>query len=1055
MSNDFDVLDEQNLLDNLGKIAYTLDKTYIEELSSDKYFCLPYEDIFHDDISYNANIRTCRVLRWVYNKNEKPGEALKNVLGTFSNGENSIALVIHRKPASVEIFFVVKNSILGGNEQIKNSGQLLRKSLIGNFQGSKISDIYTTKDTEEFFNFESFKSVSVLSNMPSKYSEDYITQGLDRIVESVVPENDEDSYSIVFLAESLSLANIRETLSGYEELATAIQPYLEYQYSRGKNETKTETESTSIAKNESISNSVFKTHSVSIGINHGAADTVSKTITKGISLFAKFLGANLSKSDSKSHTNSSGISAGYGYSWGKSKTITYGITNTEGMSSSISLGDTETSTYTYKSYLIKNIQEKLELIMGNINKSQSNGLWKYAAYVFAKDSATSKNIASLIKATTQGKESYISPAIVQEWSLKDSSEEHDNFKEIRKYVSHFIHPIFCSTSYELKDGQILRAENNMLVTASSLISTDELSQVMVIPKKSMPELPVTQGVEFGQEPHGIDKIKTDFSIGNAYHMYSENMNKKIFLSKQELKSHVFITGSTGSGKSNTVYQLLYELQKDNSTKFLVIEPAKGEYKNIFCTGDKPLAKLYGTNQEKTPLLRINPFSFYGDTHILEHLDRLVEIFNVCWPMYAAMPAVLKEAIEKSYEDVGWNLINNKNSYGINYFPTFSDVARNIKSIIDSSEYDSDNKGAYKGALLTRLKSLCNGINGLIFTENEISPEDLFENNNVVVDLSRVGSNETKSLIMGLLVLKLQEFRMSQAASGSIKANAELRHITVLEEAHNLLKKTSITQSSDSSNLVGKSVEMITNCIAEMRTYGEGFVIADQAPGLLDMAVIRNTNTKIIMRLPDQTDRELVGKSANLNEDQIVELARLDTGVAAIYQNRWIQPVLCKINKTKELKYEDIYKSKPDEYKFKGELSKENAIIITNLLLNNEKPSLILDDLKNMNISSYSKVIISDLYNGNIESPSFVLTGIVLAEIYEKATNELKKTMISSKDYSIWTNKVYKILDGEYKDYFNDQQTKNDVCQAIFTQVILNEMNKINILKDWSEGGYLR
>ena len=160
----------------------------------------------------------------------------------------------------------------------------------------------------------------------------------------------------------------------------------------------------------------------------------------------------------------------------------------------------------------------------------------------------------------------------------------------------------------------MRAENNMLVTASSLISTDELSQVMVIPKKSMPELPVTQGVEFGQEPHGIDKIKTDFSIGNAYHMYSENMNKKIFLSKQELKSHVFITGSTGSGKSNTVYQLLYELQKDNSTKFLVIEPAKGEYKNIFCTGDKPLAKLYGTNQEKTPLLRINPFSFYGDTH---------------------------------------------------------------------------------------------------------------------------------------------------------------------------------------------------------------------------------------------------------------------------------------------------------------------------------------------------------------------------------------------------------------------------------------------------------
>ena len=82
--------------------------------------------------------------------------------------------------------------------------------------------------------------------------------------------------------------------------------------------------------------------------------------------------------------------------------------------------------------------------------------------------------------------------------------------------------------------------------------------------------------------------------------------------------------------------------------------------------------------------------------------------------------------------------------------------------------------------------------------------------------------------------------------------------------------------------------MLSNAIAEMRTYGEGFIIADQAPGLMDMSVIRNTNTKIILRLPDQADRELVGRAANLNEDQITELAKLPCGVAAVYQNEWIQ-----------------------------------------------------------------------------------------------------------------------------------------------------------------------
>ena len=125
-------------------------------------------------------------------------------------------------------------------------------------------------------------------------------------------------------------------------------------------------------------------------------------------------------------------------------------------------------------------------------------------------------------------------------------------------------------------------------------------------------------------------------------------------------------------------------------------------------------------------------------------------------------------------------------------------------------------------------------------------------------------------------------------------NSRLRHVTVLEEAHNLLRKTSAEQSQEGANLQGKSVEMLANAIAEMRTYGEGFIIADQAPGLLDMSVIRNTNTKIILRLPDEEDRKLVGKSAALKEAQIDELSKLPLGVAAVYQNEWPEAVLCKI-----------------------------------------------------------------------------------------------------------------------------------------------------------------
>ena len=171
------------------------------------------------------------------------------------------------------------------------------------------------------------------------------------------------------------------------------------------------------------------------------------------------------------------------------------------------------------------------------------------------------------------------------------------------------------------------------------------------------------------------------------------------------------------------------------------------------------------------------------------------------------------------------------------YPSFIDVLKMINAVMEESKYSSDSKGDYTGALCTRVKSLTNGIYGQIFTSDELSPEELFDSN-VIIDLSRVGSVETKSLVMGLLIMKMQEYRMSVHK----EYDSQLRHLTVLEEAHNLLKRTSYDQGSDSANLLGKSVEMLANSIAEMRTYGEGFVIADQAPGLLDMAVIRNTNT---------------------------------------------------------------------------------------------------------------------------------------------------------------------------------------------------------------------
>lgn len=616
---------------------------------------------------------------------------------------------------------------------------------------------------------------------------------------------------------------------------------------------------------KTLANTVAKTTSSQVG--HAVAKTLGKTVTDTLSKTAGVF-------------SSTNFGVNFGMNFARSSNV------------SASIGKNEGIVQSFENYNIQHALELLEEQMKRLEQSTALGMWDFAAYVLSEDRNVANNVAHTYLSLTQGETSYMSSSAVNLWrSDKESSDIYA--KTICSYLRELRHPVFglnplIVDTEEGRDYQVYPTA----VTATTSLSGKELAYSLNFPQKSIAGLPVIQCADFGRSVSSFDLITHDerqLSIGKIFHMHHEE-KLPVNLSANSLTSHILITGSTGSGKSNTVYQMLAEAYK-SGIPFLVIEPAKGEYKDVFSNFND--ISVYGTNPRKTPLLRINPFSFPDDVHVLEHIDRLVEIFNVCWPMYAAMPAVLKSAVESSYLYCGWDLMSSVNKYDDHLYPCFADVARNIKEIIDTSEYDKENKGAYKGSLLTRLQSLTTGINGLIFSTDELTGKQLFDDN-VIIDLSRIGASETKSLIMGMLVLKLQEYRISEISA----INSTLRHITVLEEAHNILRRTSIEQPTESSNIMGKSVEMVANAIAEMRTYGEGFIIADQAPGLMDMSVIRNTNTKIIMRLPDRGDRELVGKAANLNDDQIDELAKLPCGVAAVYQNEWIQPVLCKVKEYK-------------------------------------------------------------------------------------------------------------------------------------------------------------
>ena len=831
---------------------------------------------------------------------------------------------------------------------------------------------------------------------------------------------------------------------------------------------------------EMLSNSTSDTTSSSSTWGRGLSSTqgTSQTLTTGETIARSLgrsairtLGSTLTQSVGQAVTSglaiaenvfkSASLGVNFGANFARSSTVTASVGKNDGI------------TQTHVNYNVKHALELLENQMKRYEKSTAMGMWDFAAYVISENQNVASNVAHSYLALTQGEESYMSSDAVNLW--RGDIAENEASDSIYEYLRELRHPVFglnpdylhlADMKIDEKSGNELQEDDEFyngdlqslycyptIVTATTPLSGKELAYSLNFPQKSLAGLPVIQCARFGRSVNlsSVDAGDDDsISIGKVFHMdNTENVN--VDLSLNSLASHTFITGSTGAGKSNTVYQLL-EKAAENNINYLVVEPTKGEYKYLF--GSKPNVTVYGTNPSLSLLLRINPFSFSKDIHVLEHIDRLTEIFNVCWPMYAAMPAVLKRAIEKSYEDCGWDLTSSSNEYGGYLYPCFADVTRNVRSIIDSSEYDSENKGAYKGSLITRLTSLSTGLNGMIFTNNAISDEDLFDSN-VIVDLSRVGSSETKSLLMGMIVLKLQEYRMTQG-----RINAALNHITVLEEAHNLLKRTSTEQPVEGGNLVGKSVEMISNAIAEMRTYGEGFIIADQAPGLLDMAAIRNTNTKIILRLPDLSDRELVGKAANLSDAQITELAKLPRGIAAIYQNEWIEAVLCKVDK---------YDGEAGNYEFapdtivEKQIDESIRIDVAELLsqgtrlTREEVLSDIEPKLKKLDIDASIEVSIMKFIENPPKEPRMSKLGEVMSALFPEVKNEIEHAYSDVTDMKEWTDLAQNALNMCLADTAVGsrlgEQARRDIIQSIITHYVwVVQKDQSSIEKWYIEGG---
>ena len=1017
-----------------------------------------------DEMSLKETI-LFKVNKMVYEKDEYATDKFISIISAMTYTKGSIFMIVDGHKDHTDFYLGVKCD--DKDRTASSVASTFTNAMMGQFPGAQLSDISIKKPGAERSEQEHLihkmteaTTISICSGIPAQknskgeYTNATFIQGIEKF--AVAMQGKE--YTAVILASSISNDKVADIRFQYETISSALSIYESQQINMTNNESLSSSISNTIG--ESITHGLSHTEGTSSSHTHtsshttggseshttGTSDTKGKNKSFGISFILSANGGS-SKSTTKSesdtftttHSDTTSDSSTKGASQSdttsesntQSQSKTSGETNTQGVSRSLIVN--------VKDKHIQEILKKIDKQLERIQLCESTGLWSANAYFlsYETDRAIAETGASIFRSIMQGEQSGVELSSVNTWYNDKTS-----FPCLKDYVCGLTHPQFIYPNTV--------SDQPITVSPTTMMSSKEVAIMMGLPRKSVPGFPVIEHVTLGKEVVKLNNREggNSFELGCIFDQGIALPNNKVLLDVKSLTQHTFVTGSTGCGKSETVYKLIDSVRKANA-KFLIIEPAKGEYKNVFGT-----EHIFGTNPLISNLLKINPFKFTEGVHVLEHADRLIEIFNVCWPMYAAMPAVLKDAVLNSYEDCGWDLIKSKNKYSNDIFPTFSDLIWELETVIEASSYSEEVKSNYKGSLVTRVKSLANGINGEIFSGIEIGDEILFDEN-VIIDLSRIGSQETKSLIMGVLIMRLNEYR----ANSGIEANSSLRHVTILEEAHNILKRCSQEQSMEGSNVAGKSVEMISNAIAEMRTYGEGFIIVDQSPGAVDISAIRNTNTKIVMRLPEDSDRKIAGKSAAMKDNQVDEIAKLPTGVAVVYQNDWEEPVLCQIN---------MYDGKRLKYEFMEDVESpiNDTPIITEVLkfMMIEKTSQSNLDVKNCltqiksglsttSLPTYVKLNIfaaiqeyeetgtaSIWKNNEYEKFSWVISGIFASK------QEVIKLTKQAKDFDSLTESLKKLIKDKVETVPSELELS--ICQSLMRDYSIGDDNRLKIYNAW-------
>ena len=822
-------------------------------------------------------------------------EALENALSCMTvSGMNLVYLIMGEK-GRVSFYFGVARDYLAPNEgaAVKEIGDaFLKPALEGNFRGSIVRElddpsvkrgvIEKTRILKKLKGYLSKpENCRVLSGVPGgvKDKENRDFRGVDRLVDIMQG----DDFGLMILAKPIdprALAELRTTIfKAYEMVSAASKQSVQVGMNEGQSRNLSVNIGKSISTNETKTDSVSHNESRATGTterrcrNSRYSDSDTKTVGGGNSQ---------SKSKGKTETENTGKSEGEGENRGSSMTVSADLTNK------------------IAADWVKYFDD---VVVPRLDYARGKGAYVVNTTLFGENPNVVRKLAQAARSIFAGEMANMVPLLAREPS-KDECRQLENltipFHPTTQEESAVMPYAESGLMAYAGNAYVQHVDNPPLeeiLYAGNWMSVRELAQMAGLPQKEVVGLRLKEEVEFGLNvPLCPESAKTSVNLGTLVKSGSLAKGCDVVLDGNQLDRHVFVAGVTGSGKTTTCQTLLLS----SNWPFLVIEPAKTEYRGLKNAEKEEIRKqckdllVFTLGDDTVAPFRLNPFELIPGESVTARVDMLMASITAAFDMEAAIPQLIERAIYACYEECGWSVDDNSNAKfedpfadGVFAFPTLGDVLRMTEKVVDEQGFDDRLKRDYIGSIKARLQGLTLGAKGFMLDcPRSIDFMKLLDKK-VVLELEPIPNAAQKSLIIGFVLTNLL-----QAVKRKYQTtNAKVNHITLIEEAHRLLSKPEPGGSPSQK----QAAETFADMLAEIRKYGESLVIADQIPGKLTPEVMKNTNTKIIHRLFAQDDKEAVGHTMGLEEDQAKFLSNLAVGRAVVFNGNWPKAIQVQIS----------------------------------------------------------------------------------------------------------------------------------------------------------------